>query len=182
MDSSGSLAEEYDKEKNFIKALASTFGISKNGSRASVITFSEFSEHSIKLNDHDNIHTFNKAVEEIPLMGSITRIDDALRLTQKEMFSIANGGRPGVPKILILLTDGSQTGLEDAENPIDISKELRASGMNIITVGIGNKIDKTELNEIAGSVSNSYNVDSFDELLGNDFLSKLKEKGCKTGM
>ena len=52
---------------------------------------------------------FGEAVDKIPLMGSTTRIDRALRMTQNEMFSSANGGRDGVPKILILLTDGTQT-------------------------------------------------------------------------
>ena len=42
-------------------------------------------------------------------MGSTTRIDKGLRLAQKKMFELENGGRPGVAKILFLLTDGSQT-------------------------------------------------------------------------
>ena len=65
--------------------------------------------HSIQLKDHDNVDSFNKAVDAIPLMGSTTRIDRALRLTQKDMFKIEAGARPTAPKILILLTDGSQT-------------------------------------------------------------------------
>ena len=50
------------------------------------------------------MNTFNKAVDDIVFMASTTRIDTALRLAQKELFSPKNGGRPGVPKILILLT------------------------------------------------------------------------------
>ena len=51
------------KEKNFLKVLAATFGISPNGSRAGVITFSYYTEHSIKLKDHTDLLGFNKAVD-----------------------------------------------------------------------------------------------------------------------
>ena len=109
MDSSGSIGKDYPNEKDFLKSLAGAFGVSDNGSRASVLTFSSSSELSIKFGDHFDINNFNAAVDSIPLMGSTTRIDRALRLTQKEMFKPENGARSGVPKVLILLTDGKFT-------------------------------------------------------------------------
>ena len=80
LTSSGSLRKDYGKEKNFLKVLTATFGISPSGSRAGVITFSYYTEHSIKLKDHTDLLGFNKAVDKIPVMGSTTRIDKALRL------------------------------------------------------------------------------------------------------
>ena len=55
------------------------------------------------------IGAFNDAVDDIPLMGSTTRIDTALRMAQNELFLEENGGRDIAPNILVLLTDGSQT-------------------------------------------------------------------------
>ena len=52
LDSSGSLKDDYQNEKDFLKNLAGTFGISKDGSRASVITFSYYSDLSILFKDH----------------------------------------------------------------------------------------------------------------------------------
>ena len=164
-----------------MKILASTFGVSSNASRAGVITFSYYTEHSIKLNDYQELSSFNAAVDSIPLMGSTTRIDKALRLTQKEMFSVANGGRPGVPKVLILLTDGSQTQDVGAEDPGDIAGELRKDGINIIVVGIGQGVNQTELAHIAGGDANAYSAASFDELVGSDFVNKIKNEGCRAG-
>ena len=182
LDSSGSLRKEYGKEKDFLKVLAGTFGISSNGSRAGVITFSYYTEHSIKMNDHQDLSSFNAAVDKIPLMGSTTRIDKALRLTQTEMFSLPNGGRPGVPKVLILLTDGSQTQYVGAEEPGEIADELRKDGINILVVGIGQGINRTELVHIAGGDANAYSAASFDELIGGDFVSKIKDDSCKAGI
>ena len=56
-----------------------------------------------------DIKSFNEAVDSIPLMGSTTRIDGALRLAQRQLFKVENGGRDLAPNILVLLTDGSQT-------------------------------------------------------------------------
>ena len=181
LDSSGSLRNDYGKEKDFLKVLAATFGVSDKGSRAGVITFSYYSEHSIKMNDHTDLSSFNAAVDKIPLMGSTTRIDKSLRLTQKEMFSLANGARPGIPKVLILLTDGSQTQDVGAEDPGDVADELRKDGINIIVVGIGQGVNTTELVHIAGDANNAYSATSFEELIGSDFVNKIKQSGCKAG-
>ncbi|XP_057306435.1 collagen alpha-5(VI) chain-like isoform X2 [Hydractinia symbiolongicarpus] len=181
LDSSGSLRNEYGKEKNFLKSMATTFGISENGSRAGVVTFSYYTEHSIKLSDYTDLARFNEAVDRIPLMGRTTRIDKALRVAQKDLFSISNGGRPGVPKILILLTDGSQTPDADAEEPGDIADELRKQGITILVVGIGSGVNSTELAHIAGKTDNVFSAASFDQLVGNEFVDKIKEGGCAAG-
>jgi len=179
LDSSGSLRNDYDKEKDFLKALAATFGVSETGARAGVVTFSYYTEHSVKLSDHTDLAGFNDAVDKIPLMGSTTRIDKALRLTQKEMFTIGNGGRPGVSKVLIVLTDGSQTQDAGAEDPGDVAAELRDSGIRVIAVGIGKGINTTELAHI--EAKNVYSASSFDELISDAFLKSVSRSSCAEG-
>uniref|UniRef100_A0A7M5UX15 VWFA domain-containing protein n=1 Tax=Clytia hemisphaerica TaxID=252671 RepID=A0A7M5UX15_9CNID len=181
LDSSGSLKNDYDKEKDFLKALAATFGVSDDGARAGVVTFSYYTEHSIKLNDHTKVSTFNDAVDKIALMGSTTRIDKALRMVQNDMFTIANGARPGVNKVLIVLTDGSQTKDAGAEDPSDVAKELRDKGIRVISIGIGKGVNPTELARIAGDQSNVFSASSFDELVSGEFLDKVNDAGCKAG-
>ena len=164
-----------------MKALASAFGIAEDGSRSSVLTFSYYSELSIKFKDHFDQASFDKAVDAIPLMGSTTRIDKAFRLTQKEMFTEANGARANMPKILILLTDGSQTQDADAEHPGVIADELRTAGINLIVIGIGPGTNKTELDHMAGGPGNAFSAASFDELVGGTFIKELTEKTCAVG-
>ena len=133
------------------------------------------------MSDHSDISSFKQAVDNIPLMGSTTRIDEALRLAQEELFSFSNGGRAGVPKILILLTDGSQTQDAGASQPGDIAEELRADGINILAVGIGQGVDKTELREIAGNLQSVYISDNFDKIIGPDFISVIANTICEAG-
>ena len=182
MDSSGSLRNDYQREKDFLKTLAGAIGISQDGSRASVLTFSSNSELSIKFSDHFNQSSFDDAVDSIPLMGQTTRIDTALRLAQNEMFTEKNGANSNLPNILILLTDGTQTKDVYAENPTDIAAEIRASGINLIVVGIGKAVNQNELDNMAGGPQKAYSVASFDELVGRKFIKQLTEKSCEVGM
>ena len=182
LDSSGSLRNDYGKEKTFLKALAATFGVSDQASRAGVVTFSYNAEHSIKLNEHTGLASFNQAVDDIALMGSTTRIDKALRTTQSEMFTIGNGGRPGVNKVLFILTDGSQTQDAGAEDPAVVAEELRKSGIRLIVIGIGKGVNPAELAKIAGRAENVYSAATFDELISSVFLDKVNTAGCAEGM
>lgn len=181
MDSSGSLRYEYTKEKDFLKALAGEFGVSRDGARASVVTFSYFSELSITFKDHFDQKSFDTAVDEIPLMGSTTRIDKAFRLAQSEMFLESNGARSGIAKLLILLTDGTQTQDSGAEDPGNIADELRNAGIKVIVIGIGKGTNQTELNHMAGGPDNAFSASSFDVLIGGDFVKKLSQKSCAVG-
>ncbi|XP_065653362.1 uncharacterized protein LOC136080515 isoform X2 [Hydra vulgaris] len=179
LDSSHSLEASYQKEKNFLKKLAAVFGISSNGSRVGVITFSYRAELSVKLNSFTDLSSFNEAVDKIPLMNFTTRIDRALRLAQKDMFTSANGGRVGVSKLIILLTDGSQTPGGDAEDPERIADELRDDGVVILGVGIGSAVNETELSHITGGKKNAYTAATFDSLTDNEFIHKIKNGSCE---
>ena len=181
LDSSGSLRNEYTKEKDFLKAMAAQFDVGKSA-QVGVITFSYYTELSIKMDKYNNINDLSKAVDDIPLMGSTTRIDKALRQAQSDMFANKNGGRFGVNKVLILLTDGSQTQDVGAEDPADIAGEIRKQGINMMTVGIGPGVNSTELARIAGGKKNVYQAESFDVLIGKTFLESVTKAGCEKGI
>ena len=69
-----------------------------------------------------------QAVDDIPLMGSNTRTDRALRMAQLQMFAQTNGARETQPNVLIVITDGAQTPDTDAEDPGTIADEMRRVG------------------------------------------------------
>ena len=121
-------------------------------------------------------------MDAIPLMGLQTRIDKALRLSQKRMFAAGNGGRKDVPKVLILLTDGSQTKSRRAEDPSLIAEELRRSGITLLVVGIGSATKEAELNRIAGSPDKVFSAESFDKLMEEEFITGLTGTYCTFGM
>ena len=70
LDSSASLKDDFDREKEFVKALVGAVGVGgKQGSRVGVVTFSHEAKLSIKLNEHRNIRSFILALNDIPLTG-----------------------------------------------------------------------------------------------------------------
>ena len=175
LESTDSVKAEHRKAKEFLKFFAASFGISSKGTRAGVVTFSYFGELSIKLSDHSDISSFNLAVDNIKLMGSTARIDKALCLAQRKLFSLANGGRLGVPKLLILLTYSSP--VQNARVG-EIADELRADGINILVVGIGRYMNATELLQIADSQQNVYITNN---LYASNFVSSTKKDTCERG-
>ena len=179
VDSSGSLRREYGKEKDFVKTLASHFNISPNGSRAGVITFSWHAEHSVKLKDHTDAGSFLNAVDGLPLFGHTTRIDKALRMAKSDMFTAESGARAGVPKLIILLTDGSQTKDADAVDPGIIADEIRRMGIKLTVIGIGDRVDGKELLHMAGDASNVYRAKSFDQLTSSSFIESVSKSSCQ---
>lgn len=148
-----------------------------SNTKASVITFSSRTELSIKFSDYKNASNFNAAVDGIPLMGYQTRIDKALQQAKTEMFSRQNGARDNVPKILILLTDGSQTG-RGSIDPVIPAEELRKTGVFIVVIAIGSQTDMKECKSIAGNNGIYHFVSSFDELISENFIKYVAFSIC----
>jgi len=177
LDSSISLWNVYDKEKQFVKSVASSFNIGKDGTRLSVLKFSYWAALTIKFNDYYNLNDFSSAIDKIPLYGSFTRMDTALRLAQKEMFKPENGARSGAQKLIIMLTDGEQTKAPGYEDPALAVKDLRKAGIKVVVVGMGSYVKKASIMYIAGK-ENAFKADTFDQLIGADFVKSVKKKSC----
>jgi len=191
LDSSGSIRSYYQDEKDFLNSIAASFGIGSGKSRASVITFSKFSLLSIKFSQYDNLAKFQAAVNRIPHLNSVTFMDRALRLAQKEMFALKNGARPGKAKLLVLLTDGKQTPgyyqkigrrfkYVQAEDPAAVVKDLRKDGINVLVVGMGKGpgVNMKMIKNIAGESKYAFYAADFKTLATPAFLNDVKARSC----
>jgi len=176
LDASGSVRGYFDTEKRFLKTLANVFSISREGTRAGVITFSYYVEHSIKLNDHYNQTAFNNAVDDIKLMGSTTDIAQSLRVAQRDFFTRENGDRPNIKNLVVLITDGDQT--HGNENPRVVAQELRNRGVKVVAVGIGDATNKTTLNAVTGDEKYVFIVPGFDSLSDKSFVQQVLRATC----
>ena len=91
------------------------------------------------------------------------------------MFDESNGARPGVPKILIMLTDGSAN-LEQS-NTVSEADLTKAAGIIIYTIGVTHEVDDEQLREIASSPDYFFFASDFTQL--NGVLQYLVENSCK---
>ncbi len=180
VDSSGSVKTEYKKEKEFVKLLSEKLQLFKfeDGLRGAVVLFSKDANLAIKFSDLNRLSDFQDAVERLPLMGSITRIDKALKVAYRDMFSAVNGARKNISKLLILLTDGKQTVESDSISPSEAIRPFHQAGITVIVIGIGPAVDPVELKSMVVDPKNVYLAKDFNELKSGEFVTSIFEKSC----
>lgn len=176
LDSSGSIWKNYEDEKRFIKDFATEFNVSQSGLHIGIVAFSNKAEISFKLYQHTDLEDFKEAVDEIPHMGGDTHIDLALRKAS-EMFTEKNGARYGVKRLAILLTDREQTSRRGA-NPANAARDLRSSGVSLITIGIGNMKDSA-LRELSVDNHDWNLLSNFSVLNSKAFLDNFTVNACR---
>lgn len=180
VDSSGSLKNEYNIEKEFVQAIVDTFKLStaSSSARAALVLFSRTAHLEIKFSDYANTAAFKAAVAKLPLLGSTTRIDKALQVAYKEMFNVSNGARKGIQKVLILMTDGKQTVEIDSVDLALAIKPIHEAGIKVIVIGIGPGVDPVELASIAEDPKDIYYAKDFNQLRSSNFITNITEASC----
>lgn len=132
-----SATAEIDAAKQMAFVILSKLG---EGDRVGVVAFATQANLVIPLTD--DLTQVKKAIADL-VRGGKSAFGDALRLARQELTS---HGRPNAVLSEILLTDGQNNVGSDPAVEGDVAKEL---GIKIISIGIGNLIDKNLLEEFA---------------------------------
>jgi Mg-chelatase subunit ChlD len=166
VDSSGSIGQRnYTKIKTFVSTLASKFRISRDGSRAAVILYSDYAKVEIDFGDQINIEDFHIKVASLPHQRGRTRIDRALQMAHVKLYGPGGSARRGVHRIVVVLTDGQQTRDPDSVPLEKAAAALRREGAYIFAVGIGSYVSKKELRLMTERDEDVVMATSFDDLL-----------------
>ena len=178
VDSSGSISfRNFRKVKNFVVELASKFDISPGGSRAAVVVYSTRATTRIRFTDHSTYGSFANAVQRLRHERGYTRIDLALQKANLDVFGPRGKSRFLVPKIAFVLTDGEQTRTGNELSLEVVSDRLKKKGVRIISIGIGKRVDKSQLTVIASSEKDVVIAESFDGLVSE--VEPLFQSACK---
>lgn len=102
-----------------------------------------------------------KAIEGMTYLGGGTNDADAISYTGQQVFSQTSGARGNIPRIAVLITDG---GSANPSAAIDAANKARTEHIGLMTVGVGNRVNAHELNSIADSSSDAFQVSSYDSL------------------
>ncbi|KAJ7370156.1 hypothetical protein OS493_033781 [Desmophyllum pertusum] len=114
IDSSESVGlENFNKIKKMVDKTLTLFTISAKQTHVGVIMIDSVPRIELNLNTlqgnnitHDHVM---RVVDGLEFISGQTRIDLALRMARKEVFSKAGGMRENVRKLLLVFTDGGQT-------------------------------------------------------------------------
>jgi len=165
----------YVQVLGFAKRIAGAFPIGENLTQVGVMKFSEDVEIVFHLNTYGDREPLLNAIESMDINGGETNIAGALRTAREDMFTPLNGSRPDVPKILILLTDG--TANVEPSNTIPEATLTKLRNIKIYTVGVTHEVDEDQLREIASTPEYFFFASNFTQL--NSVLQYLVENSCK---
>lgn len=163
LDSSSSIKEKnFQYVREYVIGLISTMPIGLDKTRVGILTYNNDVIHRVKLNDFDKKADLMAAVDAIPYEGRGTKTNLALEFAVQQALTEENGDRPDVPNFVLVLTDGRAT--DDVRQG---APALRAKAA-VIAVGVGKRIEKKELEIIAGDPSNVFMVADFRSLTGSN--------------
>ncbi|XP_057195961.1 collagen alpha-1(XIV) chain isoform X2 [Triplophysa rosa] len=168
VDGSWSIGD--DNFQKIIRFLYSTTGaldvIGPEGTQVAIAQFSDDARTEFKLNSHSDKESLLDAVQRITYKGGNTKTGRAIKHVKEAIFSEDAGVRRGIPKVLVVLTDGRS---QDDVNKI--SKEMQTEGFIIFAIGFADA-DYGELVNIASKPSERH-VFFVDDL---DAFKKIEEQ------
>ncbi|XP_051812864.1 collagen alpha-6(VI) chain-like isoform X1 [Acanthochromis polyacanthus] len=143
---------------NFTAEVVKSFNISAEYARVGLAQFSDDPHHEFYLNTYYKKEEMIDKILSLQHTGVDTHLGKALGY-MKNFFVEINGARRDIPKTLVVVSDGdSHDDVEDAAN------ELRALGIDILAVAVGDVYD-LQLLQITGTPEKVYNVQNFNSLL-----------------
>ncbi|XP_066300013.1 collagen alpha-3(VI) chain-like [Branchiostoma lanceolatum] len=146
LDGSGSVGPaNFDLMKDFTRTLARNFDIAANLTQIGVVQYSDTVNREFGLGDFHNRQDVLNAINAISYQAGGTLTGAAIDFVRQTSFTTADGDRPDVPNMLIVVTDGVSG--DSVQGPADAA---RREGITTFGVGIGNGIDFATLLQIAG--------------------------------
>lgn len=161
----------------FATGIVEAFPITPELTQVGVLLFSDRIDTKFYLNTYDNKNDVVDAIRNLDLAGGDTNIAAALRTAHYTMFSQRFGARAGVPKILILVTDGKAN--IEPERTLPEANLTKSDGIEIFSVGITSSISFEQLRAIASASweTHFFYASNFEAL--SSVLQNLLDHSCE---
>ena len=158
IDSSGSIRDNnppdgsYDNWSlllNFVDKVLEGFKIGPDATRVGVVVFSEQVNLVFPMSAYSDIQNIKAAIQRIPYLGQTTNTPEGLKVVREQCFNAANGDRPNVENLAIIVTDGVPFPGSRRDPAIQQAQLLKQDGDFMITVGITDIIDEAFLKALS---------------------------------
>ncbi|CAH3105702.1 unnamed protein product, partial [Porites lobata] len=182
IDASGSiLPPEFDILKTFVKRVIDFLQIGPNQTHVGVIEYSRGASLQLNFSRSYDKREIKRFVQQVPHTAGITRIDLALKVASEQLFTPQEGMRDDSRKVMVLLTDGNQTGFDlvpDQTPLVDAIQPIKDLGVKIIAIGIGS-VDREQLATLVTDPNDILQPKNFQELL--TLVKTTVQKSCEGG-
>jgi len=114
LDESGSVGlPNFNLMKAFLVALVGTLDINSGDTRVGAVTYSTAVDlaEAFNLNAHSSVALVQSAISSFTYSGGLKYTNLALRHVRTVMLTAANGDRPNVPNVVVVLTDGGSSNM-----------------------------------------------------------------------
>jgi hypothetical protein len=178
LDSTASMRNcNFKKEKDFVKELAGYFQVGPGATHTSTFVYGTEGVLAKRFNETKSLKDFKTEIDNLPFQGGRANLDKAMHLAASAMFTVKNGMRPNVPKVLVVFNDGAQKVITQSAK--EISAMLRKNEVRVIVIGIG-EADQDLLAQIVASPEDLIMVDRFVDATPN-LVALLKRFCLKRG-
>ncbi|BFZ22815.1 hypothetical protein BsWGS_25854 [Bradybaena similaris] len=152
----------WGRELAFITNTIKAFKLGPKDVQVAFGIFSTRFQHIIDLTQYTNHADFTAAVLSTPQLQELTYTYDALNAINREGYltSVIHGSRPGVPKVLVVITDGQS---QNITRTLEEAEALREQNISILAVGVG-LTNQVELQGLASSPDSVFGVKNFGAL------------------
>uniref|UniRef100_A0AAQ4QZB6 Collagen alpha-1(XII) chain n=1 Tax=Gasterosteus aculeatus aculeatus TaxID=481459 RepID=A0AAQ4QZB6_GASAC len=181
IDGSWSIGEEsFTKVRSFVSGMIAAFDvIGPSGMQVSFVQYSDDAKTEFRLNAYQDKGVAMAAPHHIRYRGGNTKTGVALKHTYEKAFSVENGMRRNVPKVLVTITDGrSQDEVKTK------AAKLQHAGYSVFAIGVAD-VDFVELQEIGSKPSERHvfvvdDFDAFDTIKENliTFICETASSSC----
>lgn len=177
MDGSGSVVQSnFDKMLNFVEKVVQEYSVGPDDVLFATVLYSSRSTVKFDFNEYQTTNGVLKAIKAIIYPQGRTRTDLGLADIRMKIFTANGGHRAGIPKVLIVMTDGNANSAADTKREADL---VKAEGINVFSIGIGTSISDVQLRELASDSEKVIRAANFDDLV--KFIGSLAEQTCKGG-
>ncbi|XP_029281105.1 LOW QUALITY PROTEIN: collagen alpha-1(XII) chain [Cottoperca gobio] len=181
IDGSWSIGEEsFTKVVHFVYGMIAAFDVvGPSGMQVSFVQYSDDAKTEFRLNAYQDKGIAMSALHHIRYKGGNTKTGVALKHTYEKAFSIENGMRRNVPKVVVAITDGrSQDEVKKS------AAKLQHAGYSVFSIGVAD-VDFVELQEIGSKPSDRHvfvvdDFDAFDTIKENliTFICETATSSC----
>lgn len=163
---------DFNQTLQFVASFVSAFNISANATRVGLVQYA--SETQLEF---DFLRWFDKAsivddiLDTVYLRGS-TVTGAALKFASNNLLVPSAGWRENaVPAVVVVVTDGQSS--ETQEVLLHGIGKIKAKADDVLAFGVGSEIGLDELELIASSPNNVFQVENFVNLSDQEFLAAL---------
>ncbi|XP_045079048.1 matrilin-4 isoform X5 [Coregonus clupeaformis] len=162
---------EFETMRKFMIDIIHTLDVGANATRVGVVQYSSQVQNEFSLKTHGKLQGMVKGINEIIPLAQGTMTGLAIKYVMNHAFTAAEGDRPKVPNVAVIVTDG-----RPQDRVAEVAAEARDKGIEIYAVGVA-RADMTSLRAMASPPyeDHVFLVESFDLIyqFGLQFQDKL---------